>query len=251
MRAQHAAAKIATIRSTLELLYNQSLTDELHDLLDLIISPSEPKDETQLGSYLSRHAPDPSPLGLPLSQELSLLSGHLLKLADPSIQQGRTIDRLVQRKKELEKSKTKLHNERLKLASATCKVLETQQEIFTTTIKVLESVKYGSVARANNAEVSYLVAAAEGLDEKLRVMKLEALQSIYDPEVRNAIQAYKDHLAQVRARLQARERLAKEKLAQYEKVGRSMGDIANRYVELMQEVENVKAQIQRLDDTAH
>ena len=82
-----------------------------------------------------------------------------------------------------------------------------------------------------------------------RVMKLEALQSIYDPEVRNALLAYEDHLAQVRARLKARERLAKEKLAQYEEVGRSMGDIASRYVQLMQEIENVKAQIRRLDDT--
>ena len=80
-------------------------------------------------------------------------------------------------------------------------------------------------------------------------MKLEALQSIYDPQVRNALQAYEDHLAQVRARLKARERLAKEKLAQYEEVGRSMGDIANRYVQLMQEIENVKAQIRRLDDS--
>lgn len=82
-------------------------------------------------------------------------------------------------------------------------------------------------------------------------MKLEALESIYDPEVRNALQTYEDHLAQVRARLKARERLAKEKLVQYEEVGRSMGDIANRYVQLMQEVENVKAQIRRLDDTVH
>ena len=84
------------------------------------------------------------------------------------MQQGRAIDRLIQRKTELEKSKAKLHNERLKLAKATCTILETQQEVFTTTIRVLESVKYGSVARASNAEASYLVTAAEGLDEKLR-----------------------------------------------------------------------------------
>ena len=84
-----------------------------------------------------------------------------------------------------------------------------------------------------------------------RVMKLEALQSIYDPEVKNALRAYEDHLAQVRARLKARERSAKENLAQYEEVGRSMGAIANRYVELVQEVENVKAQIRRLDDNMY
>ena len=82
-------------------------------------------------------------------------------------------------------------------------------------------------------------------------MRLETLQSIYDPDVKNALQAYEGHLAQIRARLKARERSAKGTLAQYEKVGRSMGDIANKYVELTQEVENVKAQIRRLDDTVH
>ena len=78
-----------------------------------------------------------------------------------------TIGHLIQRKKELEKSKAKLHNERLKLASATCTILETQQDNFTTAIRALESVKYGSVARASNAKASCLVAAAEGLKEKL------------------------------------------------------------------------------------
>lgn len=81
-----------------------------------------------------------------------------------------------------------------------------------------------------------------------RVMKLEALQSIYDPQVKNAIEAYRNHLIQVRARLKARERSAMERLHQYDEVGRSMGEIAHRYVELVQEVENVKAQISRLDD---
>lgn len=98
------------------------------------------------------------------------------------MRQAHTIDLLIQRKKELEKSKAKLHNERLKLASATCTILETQQDIFTTAIRVLESVKHGSVARTSNAEVSYLVAAAEGLDEKLRYVALFC--HCYVPSVR-------------------------------------------------------------------
>ena len=79
-------------------------------------------------------------------------------------------------------------------------------------------------------------------------MKLEALQSIYDPEVKDAIQAYQDHLTKFRKRLKARERDAAEKLGQYDEIGRSMGQIAERYVGLVQEVESVKAQIRRLDN---
>ena len=106
------------------------------------------------------------------------MSRQLLELVDPLMQQRCTTAHLVQRKKELDKSKAKLHNERLKLASATCSILETQQDVFTTSIRVLESVKYGSVARANNAETSYLVAAAEGLDEKLRYARYHNFEII-------------------------------------------------------------------------
>ena len=82
---------------------------------------------------------------------------------------------------------------------------------------------------------------------RYRVLKLETLQSIYTPEVKGAIAAYGGHLAQLKARLRARERIANETLGQYDEVGRSMGKIAERYVGLVQEVEDVKAQIRRLD----
>ena len=167
--------------SRYRILTQANLISQLQDLLDLIISPHEPKDASLLGIYLSDHAPDPSPLGVPLSKELSLLSRQLLKLADPSMQQAQTIEHLIHRKKELEKSKAKLHNERLKLANATCTILETQQEVFTTSIGVLESVKYGSVARASNAEASYFVAAAEGLDEKLRYVRYHSTEIVRYP----------------------------------------------------------------------
>ena len=80
-----------------------------------------------------------------------------------------------------------------------------------------------------------------------RVMKLEALKSIYTPEVKDAIQTYQDHLARLKMRLKAREREATERLGQYDEVGRSMVQITERYVGLVQEVESVKAQIRRLD----
>lgn len=78
-------------------------------------------------------------------------------------------------------------------------------------------------------------------------MKLEAFQSIYDPEVRVAIESYGNHLARVQERLIARERSAKEKLGQYEVLGQNMGEIATGYDKLMQEVENVKAEIKKLN----
>ena len=80
-----------------------------------------------------------------------------------------------------------------------------------------------------------------------RVLKLEAFQSIYNPEFRVAIESYRNHLAQIKVRLIARERSSKEKLGQYKDLGQNMGEIANRYNKLVQEVEKVKAEINKLD----
>ena len=65
----------------------------------------------------------------------------------------------------------RLHNERLGLSSAVTRVLDLRQEILATTIRVLESVKHGSIARADTAETAYYAMAAKGLDEKLRYVR--------------------------------------------------------------------------------
>lgn len=78
-------------------------------------------------------------------------------------------------------------------------------------------------------------------------MKLEALQAIYDPEVRNALEAYDEHLREVQIRLRRRQRSAEQSLREYEKVGKGMSEIAERYGWLSQELENVKAQVGKLE----
>ena len=84
---------------------------------------------------------------------------------------GCTIEDISARKSELEKLKERLHNERLGLANAATMTLELRQDIFATTIRALESVKDGSIARADTAETAYHAMAAKGLDEKLRCVR--------------------------------------------------------------------------------
>lgn len=80
-----------------------------------------------------------------------------------------------------------------------------------------------------------------------RVMKLEALQSIYDPEMCTALETYNEHLDEVRLRLKARQRTAEQKLHEYQAVGQGMSEIAERYAWLLQELDNVKTQIAELE----
>ena len=49
------------------------------------------------------------------------------------------------------------------------RVLETQKAVAETAVGVLEGVKFGSVKRGIGAEVGYLGAVAEGMEEKLRL----------------------------------------------------------------------------------
>lgn len=81
-----------------------------------------------------------------------------------------------------------------------------------------------------------------------RVTKLEALQAIYDPEVRSALESYDEHLEQVRRRLTAREQAAQQKLEEYEEVGPGMNALVNKYAHLSSELDSVKAQILRLEE---
>lgn len=136
--------------------------------MSLIACPPSPEDEARLKTFLSNFTPDLSPLSPLVSKELTQLSSHILHIANPLSGKRCTVDKISARKKELERSKARLHSERLGLANAVCTTLETRQEIFTRVIKALESVKHGSVARADIAETAYLAMAAEGLDEKLK-----------------------------------------------------------------------------------
>lgn len=81
-----------------------------------------------------------------------------------------------------------------------------------------------------------------------RVTTLDLLQSIYTPDVLKAIQAYGAHLESVRAHWTARANAAGQTLAEYEAAGsRDMREIVRKYTELREEVEALKAQIQRLE----
>ena len=121
-----------------------------------------------MGRFLKREEIDTELLGRLVSRELVQVYEQVMRVADPLSHKPCTVDKISAKKAALVKSRARLHAERLNLANAASQVQETQRDIFTATIQALESVKYGSVARADAAEAAYLSMAAEGLDEKLK-----------------------------------------------------------------------------------
>lgn len=76
---------------------------------------------------------------------------------------------------------------------------------------------------------------------------MDLLQSVYTPDVLQAIQSYSAHLESVRGQWTARANAAREELAEYEAAGgKNMREIVRRYKELGEEIEALKAQIKRL-----
>jgi diphthamide biosynthesis protein 3 len=85
------------------------------------------------------------------------------------------------------------------------------------------------------------------------VTKLDILAQIYSPETIAALDRYRQHLGDVRERLEERQALVSEELKAYDVDGRggqetgSMAEVVQRYGELIREVEAVKVEIRRLE----
>lgn len=141
---------------------------KLRFLIRLISSPSDASQYARINHVLSVSNIDPSPLGPLISKEISSLARSILKVANPLAKEPCTVDQISTRKKELKAAEEKLHHARLDLANAVATISEIQREVFYTSIKALEGVKYGSAARSTSAEAGYFAAVAEGLDEKLK-----------------------------------------------------------------------------------
>lgn len=68
----------------------------------------------------------------------------------------------------MERDKTEVDKGRIKVAELAGEVVGLQREIAENTVRVLEGVKFGSVARGVVAEAGFLAKLAEGMGEKLR-----------------------------------------------------------------------------------
>lgn len=80
-------------------------------------------------------------------------------------------------------------------------------------------------------------------------MKLETLSTIYTPEVVAALENYREHLQETRARLRDREKAATRTLQEYDggrHTGGPMADIARRYGALLKEADAIHMEMERL-----
>ncbi|GLI77716.1 hypothetical protein PoHVEF18_006009 [Penicillium ochrochloron] len=148
------------------------------------------------------------------------------------------------------------------MAATAAKLMSVRAAVLERMVVVLERAKHGTLARAVKARAEHLAVVAQGIEGKVEVAKLEIAAALYTPETLAALDRYRVHLRDTRARLEERRGVAVEELKRYgdvegfeKETGRGgYGDsgalegIASRYGDLVREVENVRMEIARLGE---
>ncbi|KAF9888124.1 hypothetical protein FE257_009260 [Aspergillus nanangensis] len=149
-----------------------------------------------------------------------------------------------------------LPNARTQMAATAAEVLSMRAALLERTIMLLERTKHGALARATKAKAEHLAMVSQGVEGKLSVMKLDVSATIHTPEATAALNTYRKHLIATRGRLDEQRIQAQQELEAYADADSGASgssrlgpvrEIARRYGSLIQEIEDVKKEIQRLD----
>lgn len=94
-----------------------------------------------------------------------------------------------------------------------------------------------------------MAAVAKGMELKLQITMLQHQQSQDgDAEVERAVKAYGKHLSGEVVDLERKRRRAQQRWDGFQAVGPGMRELAKRYADTCKEIEDVGAEIERLED---
>lgn len=115
-------------------------------------------------------------------------------------------------------------------------------------IEHLEQHTHGIKSRFSKTQAEYYSHVSAGMAAKARILLLQARQSIYTEDVQDALKNYEHHLYVVEERLEERERQLQDETRLFEEQGeRRMHECGKRYVTATTEIQNLKAEIDRLE----
>ncbi|KAK3670312.1 hypothetical protein LTR78_009766 [Recurvomyces mirabilis] len=138
-----------------------------------------------------------------------------------------------------------LRRSRSVLVDAAQELQDIHRQVLEVSVRVLEQVIHGAVARHGKATADHLAILANGISKKVDMHHAQLTQHIYTAEIQSAIRSalstMKDSHTDVRFHL----REAEERLAQYNSA-RGMKNMVKEYAELLAETRKVEAEIARL-----
>jgi hypothetical protein len=118
--------------------------------------------------------------------------------------------------------------------------------VYNSIVRFLTSHPLPALQKAVVAKSAPLAIVTESMAGKLRVLRFDALEAIYDPDALDALENYRMHLTDTSSRLVARRRIVEEELKRYEKAGSDMRGLVEKYSTIMRSVDAVGKDIKRL-----
>ncbi|KAK4552834.1 hypothetical protein LTR86_010168 [Recurvomyces mirabilis] len=138
-----------------------------------------------------------------------------------------------------------LRRSRSVLVGAAQELQDFHRQVLEVSVRVLEQVIHGAVARHGKARADHLAMVADGISKKVDMHHAQLTQHIYTTEIQSAIRSalstLKDSYTDVRLRL----REAEGRLALYHSA-RGMNILVKEYAELLAETQKVEAETARL-----
>jgi diphthamide biosynthesis protein 3 len=120
------------------------------------------------------------------------------------------------------------------------------RDLFEISIRIIEQTIHGSIARGTKARAEHLAVVAKGMELKLQIMA-QTDSILSDPTLQSELETYKSRLQLMDEDLSLRATTAEKALADYERAGKGMAEIAKRYAQLKQECEAVREEIRKLE----
>lgn len=118
--------------------------------------------------------------------------------------------------------------------------------LFETSIRILEQVLHGSIARGTRARAEHLAVVAKGMELKLQIMA-QTDSMLTDPALQSELEVYRERLESLADDLSGKISLSERTLGEYGRAGKGMLEIAKRYVEVKKECDAVRDEIEKLE----
>ncbi|OQO09210.1 hypothetical protein B0A48_06101 [Cryoendolithus antarcticus] len=248
--ARVEAAKRAIVKSELRrvALGSNELPEELQELVAVLSAQLEgqerAEDEDLLEEYVERFKTNPSPVVHLLQRAIIDNSESLAKVVDPDIPLADIPAHFETLKSSIVTSNTQIAQSRLMLAHQASELHALNDQILTTSIRLLEQSIHGSAPRATKAQADYLALVAEGMSKKLAVQHAQVLAPVYGIEAQTALKAKVEAMVSEERKLRREREEMEEKLGAYRK-GKLEG-VARELGEIKRESEKVRGEIERL-----
>ncbi|TLD36787.1 hypothetical protein E2P81_ATG02569 [Venturia nashicola] len=121
------------------------------------------------------------------------------------------------------------------------------RELFEVSVRIIEQTLHGSVARGTKARAEHLASVAKGMELKLQILS-QTDPTLTTPQFTTSLKTYIAKLSSLEADLASRQSTAQLALKGYETAGKGMSEIASKYVEAINEGEEIRREIEKLEE---